>query len=138
MKEATNFIEILACPGVISIARLLHFREFSLELADERQDTYAIHKHGERISLGDAFLSVKTFGCPIVALEYKCTPASVAIEYKPSPQWPLMLDSPQHGCLLLFVACIICINKQNTQIPFMLVQPPKVLHCKAVSFDACF
>jgi hypothetical protein len=137
-KEAADVVEISASSGVIGVPRLFHFRKVSLEQADERREACATRKHGERISLGHAFLAAEKVGSPVVAAEHECPPVSAAIECKPGPQRPLMTDSPQHGCPVLLVECILCINEQKAPILFMLVQLPEVLHRMNTAFNSCF
>jgi hypothetical protein len=61
----------------------------------------------------------------------------VAVEYKPSPGWPLVSDRPQHFDPILLVECVGRINEQESPIFFHLVQIPEGLHRMDAALYAC-
>jgi hypothetical protein len=89
-----NLIKFFA--GVIYVPKLLHLRESGPELVDKRQDAYSVGKHGEWVFVCHAFFAEDEDGVTIIAAEHEYRPVFVAVEYKPGPRQPLVLDCPQH------------------------------------------
>jgi hypothetical protein len=107
-------------------------------LADERQDAYSVGKLGDRVSLGQTFFAEDKDGVTVVALEHKYRPVFVAVEYKPGPGRPLVLDCPQHFDLILLIECVGRIDEQESPIFLHLLQIPEGLHHMDAVLYACF
>ena len=98
------------------------------EVPDKGGNPQAVCNHGHGIPLGHPILSVKEVTRPVTRPDQQCGSMEVSFKCKLTPTETLVVHLPQHGCAVLLIEHITCVNKEKHLVLLLGVLLPQRPH----------
>ena len=107
---------------------------YSADLTEEREDPYAIGKHGKGTPLVRSLLAVQEVAGSIHVTHHQSGPVAIAVESELCATGPLKLGSPHNRRLILIIKRALCVNEEESPVLILgMLLPQEVHHMDAPS-----